>query len=338
MTDTKVYLLDGGSLVLDGYHVFWNRGPGGEIRFPVYSILVEHAEGRFLIDSGFDYDHVMKVLPFEKPQQSKEQTIPGALGLLGLEPKDVGTVVNSHFHFDHVGGNKYFPHAKKLCHRDEIAQAATPAALRGAGLFRPELLGRGRRRPRQGRAAAGRHHRRQFPLRDGRGRHRAGQGRASAVHPRPRHRPLQPAGRVPDPAADPVHDRRRLHPEEPGDSVPGLLPHRPGRGRRLDAPPGQAGGGAGGGADVLARPAQLRPLPRPARNSTAEVHVPMPGPEDRSAEPPSSPSPPGRSTPIRRCCAGCRAPSITTTTRCSWPSTSRSTRRRGRRCACRPRR
>lgn len=126
MTDTKVYLLDGGSLVLDGYHVFWNRGPGGEIRFPVYSILVEHAEGRFLIDSGFDYDHVMKVLPFEKPQQSKEQTIPGALGLLGLEPKDVGTVVNSHFHFDHVGGNKYFPHAKKLCHRDEIAQAATP--------------------------------------------------------------------------------------------------------------------------------------------------------------------------------------------------------------------
>ncbi|WP_342234938.1 4-pyridoxolactonase [Inquilinus sp. OTU3971] len=126
MTDTKVFLLDGGSLVLDGYHVFWNRGPGGEIRFPVYSILVEHAEGRFLIDSGFDYDHVMKVLPFEKPQQTKEQTIPGALGLLGLEPKDVGTVVNSHFHFDHVGGNKYFPHAKKLCHRDEIAQAATP--------------------------------------------------------------------------------------------------------------------------------------------------------------------------------------------------------------------
>ena len=71
MSDTKVYLLDGGSLVLDGYHVFWNRGPGGEVRFPVYSILIEHAEGRFLIDTGYDYDHVMKVLPFEKPIQSK---------------------------------------------------------------------------------------------------------------------------------------------------------------------------------------------------------------------------------------------------------------------------
>ncbi len=76
MSDTKVYLLDGGTLVIDGYHVFWNRGPAGEIRFPVYSILVEHKEGRFLIDTGFDYDHVMKVLPFEKPIQSKDQTIP----------------------------------------------------------------------------------------------------------------------------------------------------------------------------------------------------------------------------------------------------------------------
>jgi 4-pyridoxolactonase len=126
MTQTKVFLLDGGSLVLDGFHVYWNRGPGGEIRFPVYSILIEHAEGRFLIDSGFDYDHVMKVLPFEKPLQTPDQTVPGALKLLGLEPKDIGVVVNSHFHFDHVGGNKYFPHAKKICHRDEIAQAATP--------------------------------------------------------------------------------------------------------------------------------------------------------------------------------------------------------------------
>lgn len=126
MTDTKVYLLDGGSLVLDGFHVYWNKGPGGEVRFPVYSILIEHAEGRFLIDTGYDYDHVMKVLPFEKPQQTKEQTIPGALGLLGLEPKDIDVVFNSHFHFDHCGGNKYLPDAKKICHKSEVPQACKP--------------------------------------------------------------------------------------------------------------------------------------------------------------------------------------------------------------------
>ena len=126
MTDTKVYLLDGGTLVLDGFHIWWNKGPGGEVRFPVYSVLVQHAEGNFLIDTGYDYDHVQRVLPFEKPQQTGQQTIPGALKHLGLEPKDIGVVFNSHFHFDHVGGNKFFPHAKKVCHKDEIAQSAKP--------------------------------------------------------------------------------------------------------------------------------------------------------------------------------------------------------------------
>jgi len=126
MTDTKVYLLDGGSLVLDGFHIWWNKGPGGEVRFPVYSVLIEHAEGNFLVDTGYDLEHVRKVLPFEKPIQAEGQTIPGALKLLGMEPKDIGVVFNSHFHFDHVGGNRFFPHARKICHKDELAQSADP--------------------------------------------------------------------------------------------------------------------------------------------------------------------------------------------------------------------
>ena len=133
MSDTKVYLLDGGSLVLDGFHVFWNKGPGGEVRFPVYSILVEHAEGRFLIDTGYDYDHVMKVLPFEKPIQTADQAIPGALKLIGLEPKDIDVVFNSHFHFDHCGGNKHLPDAKKICHVSEVPQACDPQPFEKLG-------------------------------------------------------------------------------------------------------------------------------------------------------------------------------------------------------------
>lgn len=126
MAANKVFLLDGGTLVLDGFHVYWNRGPAGEVRFPVYSILIDHPQGWFLIDSGFDMAHVQAVLPFEKPMQTEQQTIPGALALLGLRPTDVNVVVNSHFHFDHVGGNKYFPHARKICHTAELAQAAAP--------------------------------------------------------------------------------------------------------------------------------------------------------------------------------------------------------------------
>ena len=49
-------------------------------------------------------------------------------------------MINSHFHFDHVGGNKYFPHAKKICHKDEIAQAANCEVFEVSRLFRSHLL------------------------------------------------------------------------------------------------------------------------------------------------------------------------------------------------------
>lgn len=120
MSDTKVYLLDGGTLVIDGFHAFWNRGPGGELRFPCYAVLVEHEDGLYIFDTGYDYDHVQEVLPFEKPLQTKEQTIPGALALIGKRPEDINYVINSHYHFDHCGGNKHLTTACTLCHAAEL--------------------------------------------------------------------------------------------------------------------------------------------------------------------------------------------------------------------------
>ena len=120
MTGTKVYLLDGGTLVIDGFHAFWNRGPGGEVRFPCYSVLIEHADGRYLFDTGYDFDHVMRVLPFEKPIQDQTQLLPAQLSRLGLKTDDINYVVNSHYHLDHCGGNKHFRKACTLCHAKEL--------------------------------------------------------------------------------------------------------------------------------------------------------------------------------------------------------------------------
>ena len=120
MSDTKVYLLDGGTLVIDGFHVFWNRGPGGEVRFPCYAVLIEHQDGYYMFDTGYDFDHVMRVLPFEKPIQDKAQTIPGQLAALGLKTDDINYVINSHYHFDHCGGNKHLGKACTICHAKEL--------------------------------------------------------------------------------------------------------------------------------------------------------------------------------------------------------------------------
>jgi 4-pyridoxolactonase len=119
-SELRVYLLDGGSLVIDGYHLYWNAGPGGEVRFPCYSVLIDHPEGKFLFDTGYDLDHVNKVLPFEKPIQSPDQTVPAQLAAIGISPDEITHVVNSHYHFDHVGGNRYCTKAVNIAHKREL--------------------------------------------------------------------------------------------------------------------------------------------------------------------------------------------------------------------------
>ncbi|MFH0916784.1 MAG: N-acyl homoserine lactonase family protein [bacterium] len=156
MTAESVYLLDGGTLEMDGFHVFWNRGPGGPVRIPCYSVLVIHPEGNILYDTGYDLDHVLKVLPFEKPQQDETQTIPAQLSLLGLSPADISTVLISHFHFDHCGGMKHLPNAKVVAHRLEFEAAERPEPFEALGYsdlsFAPEIA---RRRAEAGQAGPG---------------------------------------------------------------------------------------------------------------------------------------------------------------------------------------
>ena len=143
MADTKVYLLDGGTLVIDGFHAFWNRGPAGELRFPCYAVLIEHADGRYVFDTGYDFDHVMRVLPFEKPIQDKAQTLPGQLAALGLGTDDINYVINSHYHFDHCGGNKHLHKACTLCHAKELEASGNCQPFEHLGYsdltFAPEI-------------------------------------------------------------------------------------------------------------------------------------------------------------------------------------------------------
>jgi len=120
----KVWLLDNGSIVIEHTQLMWNV-PGPQVRIPVYSVLVEHDDGLVLFDTGIDLDHMNRVLPFELPEQTEEQTIPAQLEKCGFGLGDVTTLVNSHLHIDHVGGNQLFKgtRARNLIHERELAQA-----------------------------------------------------------------------------------------------------------------------------------------------------------------------------------------------------------------------
>jgi 4-pyridoxolactonase len=120
----KVWLLDHGSIVIEHTQLMWNV-PGAQVRIPVYSVLIEHDEGLFLFDTGIDLEHMNRVLPFELPEQTPEQTIPGQLEACGFGVGDVTTLVNSHLHIDHAGGNRHFAGTgvRNVLHAKELAQA-----------------------------------------------------------------------------------------------------------------------------------------------------------------------------------------------------------------------
>jgi len=121
----KIWFLDTGSIVIDHAQLMWNIGGGTPVRIPSYGVLVEHDDGLFLFDTGFDLEHTNRVLPFELPEQTEEQTIPAQLALCGFSVSDVDALVNSHLHFDHVGGNKHFAGTgvRNVVDAREIAQA-----------------------------------------------------------------------------------------------------------------------------------------------------------------------------------------------------------------------
>lgn len=120
----RVWFLDGGSIVIEHTQLMWNV-PGPQVRIPVYSVLVEHDEALFLLDTGIDLDHMNRVLPFELPEQTEQQTIPAQLDACGFGLEDVSVLANSHLHIDHVGGNQLFKgtNVRNLMHEKELAQA-----------------------------------------------------------------------------------------------------------------------------------------------------------------------------------------------------------------------
>ena len=55
---------------------------------------------------------------------------------IGIEPEDIDLIVNTHCHFDHVGGNDFFPNAKIAIHKtDAVALRDPDSELTVSSLF-----------------------------------------------------------------------------------------------------------------------------------------------------------------------------------------------------------
>jgi glyoxylase-like metal-dependent hydrolase (beta-lactamase superfamily II) len=105
---------------------------------PVYAWAIEHPEGVIVVDTGSNAG--LKSLPRWHPyfqfavrfDIEPEQEVGPQLRRLGIDARDVKTVVLTHLHIDHDGGLAHFPHSRILASGDEIARTAGIAgALQG---------------------------------------------------------------------------------------------------------------------------------------------------------------------------------------------------------------
>jgi len=109
------------------------------IRFPVLVGLLMHPiEGPVLFDTGYDQAFLTATEPFPErlyrwltpPSIEPHGSAAAQLDRFGLAPEDVGWVVLSHFHGDHIAGLHAFPRAKIACSRRGLEAARTGSKTR----------------------------------------------------------------------------------------------------------------------------------------------------------------------------------------------------------------
>jgi N-acyl homoserine lactone hydrolase len=139
----SIFALSGGYLEL-GRETMIRDAPPSRWTVPIECFLVVHPRGRLLFDTGLHGETMTNMLGRYGPERAKRFGVhsqPGddvvsQLGRLGLAPAAVTHVANSHWHFDHCGGNEFFPEATILVQEREMTAARSPEVL-AQGRYRP---------------------------------------------------------------------------------------------------------------------------------------------------------------------------------------------------------
>jgi N-acyl homoserine lactone hydrolase len=123
----RVYALCTGYIELDRASMVSDLAAGQPWTVPVLSFLVDHPRGKLLFDTGVHCQARVDPVGRLGPERVKRLTVKSQAGddvvpqlaRLGLTPPDVRYVANSHLHFDHCGGNEFFPQATFLVQRPD---------------------------------------------------------------------------------------------------------------------------------------------------------------------------------------------------------------------------
>ena len=141
----QVFSMPCGFLQLDSKMFFPDQEKGQPLVVPVPCYLMTHPQGNVVFDTGCHcqlIDDPASRLGEQMSQMIVSKTQPGEeivtqLSKFTLTPDDIRYVINSHFHFDHAGGNEFFPKSTFLVQKKELDASKDPD-LRAKAFFDPQ--------------------------------------------------------------------------------------------------------------------------------------------------------------------------------------------------------
>lgn len=109
--------------------VQWSDGSVSEgIKHCGCAYLVIDGDKKILVDTGAgDINHIIdiRMKHGDKFYLKEVASINDALAEMDIVPADIDIVINTHLHWDHCGGNKFFPDAKFFLPEADVALALT---------------------------------------------------------------------------------------------------------------------------------------------------------------------------------------------------------------------
>jgi glyoxylase-like metal-dependent hydrolase (beta-lactamase superfamily II) len=162
--DFTVHAIQAGGQKLDGGAMFgvvpkplWEkRIPADErnrIQLGMRCLLIEHPSGLILIDTGAgnkEDEKFKNIYGLENEGADGRTMLEDGLQEVGVEPKDIALVINTHLHFDHAGGNTFigesgkvrltFPNATYIVRRGEYEYAMHTNERTAASYFERNFM------------------------------------------------------------------------------------------------------------------------------------------------------------------------------------------------------